>query len=51
MLTLAVAAILVPLFSPRLYIPVDPENPMVVPNAEQTCSLHQEKPCRRYFPG
>ncbi|KAJ7134490.1 P-loop containing nucleoside triphosphate hydrolase protein [Mycena epipterygia] len=39
MLTLAVAAILVPLFSPRLYIPVDPENPMVAPNAEQTCSL------------
>ncbi|KAJ7459762.1 hypothetical protein FB451DRAFT_558591 [Mycena latifolia] len=38
-LALAVAGIVVPLFSPRLYIPVDPENPMVEPNAEQTCPL------------
>ncbi|KAJ7212213.1 P-loop containing nucleoside triphosphate hydrolase protein [Mycena pura] len=38
-LVLIVAAVVVPLTRPRLYIPVDPENPMVQPNAEQTCSL------------
>ncbi|KAJ6584918.1 multidrug resistance-associated ABC transporter [Mycena capillaripes] len=38
-LVLAIAAIVIPLARPRLYIPVDPENPMVKPNAEQTCSL------------
>ncbi|KAJ7696072.1 multidrug resistance-associated ABC transporter [Mycena rosella] len=38
-LALAVAAVLVPLLRPRLYMPVDPENPMPEPNAEQTASL------------
>ncbi|KAJ7758491.1 P-loop containing nucleoside triphosphate hydrolase protein, partial [Mycena maculata] len=36
---LAVAAVVVPLSSPRRYIPADPENPMAEPNAEQTSSL------------
>ncbi|KAF8904793.1 hypothetical protein CPB84DRAFT_1772829 [Gymnopilus junonius] len=29
----------VPLFIPRRYIPVDPKNPMAVPNVELTCSI------------
>ncbi|KAJ7645453.1 multidrug resistance-associated ABC transporter [Mycena polygramma] len=44
-LVLAVAAIAIPLFRPRLYIPVDPENPMSTPNAEQTCSLFSSLTC------
>ncbi|KAF8182307.1 multidrug resistance-associated ABC transporter [Pholiota molesta] len=34
-----VTAVLIPLFVPTKYIPVDPKNPMPVPNAEQTTSL------------
>ncbi|KAJ7778321.1 hypothetical protein B0H16DRAFT_1711830 [Mycena metata] len=34
-----VAAVIVPLYIPRLYIPVNPKNPMPVPNPEQTASL------------
>ncbi|KAF7319288.1 ATP-binding cassette transporter [Mycena chlorophos] len=37
--TVFVAAIVVPLFIPRQYIPVDPKNPMPVPNPEQSASL------------
>jgi hypothetical protein len=33
-----VGGVLVPLFVPRQYIPVDPRDPAPVPNAEQTCS-------------
>ncbi|KAJ7288436.1 P-loop containing nucleoside triphosphate hydrolase protein [Mycena rebaudengoi] len=36
---LAVASVLLPLATPQAYIPVDVTNPMVKPNAEQTCSL------------
>ncbi|KAJ7794180.1 P-loop containing nucleoside triphosphate hydrolase protein [Mycena olivaceomarginata] len=36
---LAVAAVVIPLSMPRPYIPLDPENPMVEPNPEQTASL------------
>ncbi|KAF9522597.1 multidrug resistance-associated ABC transporter [Crepidotus variabilis] len=36
---LALTAIFIPLFVPRKYIPVDPENPMPVPNPEQTASI------------
>ncbi|KAK7064563.1 ATP-binding cassette transporter [Favolaschia claudopus] len=36
---LVVAAAVVPLFVPRHYIPVDPKNPMPVPNPEQTASI------------
>ncbi|KAF5323760.1 hypothetical protein D9619_012892 [Psilocybe cf. subviscida] len=36
---LAVTAIVVPLFIPRRYVPVDPKDPMPVANAEQTSSL------------
>ncbi|KAJ6512183.1 multidrug resistance-associated ABC transporter [Mycena vitilis] len=43
-LVLAVAAIAIPLFRPRSYIPVDLENPMS-PNAEQTCSLFASLTC------
>ncbi|KAF9483590.1 hypothetical protein BDN70DRAFT_990288 [Pholiota conissans] len=32
-------AILIPLFIPRRYIPVDPKDPMPVPNPEQTASI------------
>ncbi|KAF7365323.1 hypothetical protein MVEN_00404300 [Mycena venus] len=38
-LVLAVAAVVIPLSTPRSYVPMDPENPMAKPNAEQTCSL------------
>jgi hypothetical protein len=37
--TLFVAAVVVPLFIPRQYIPVDPKNPMPMPNPEQTASI------------
>ncbi|KAJ7119364.1 hypothetical protein C8R43DRAFT_1112474 [Mycena crocata] len=37
--SLLVGAAIVPLFVPRQYIPVDPKNPMPVPNAEQTASI------------
>jgi hypothetical protein len=30
--------VIVPLFMPRTYIPVDPKNPMTEPNPEQVCS-------------
>ncbi|KAJ6462020.1 hypothetical protein C8R47DRAFT_1225647 [Mycena vitilis] len=36
---LFVAAALVPLFIPRQYVPVDPKNPMAVPNPEQTAPI------------
>ncbi|PPR05406.1 hypothetical protein CVT24_008020 [Panaeolus cyanescens] len=32
-------AVIIPLFIPRRYIPVDPKDPMEVPNPEQTCSI------------
>jgi ABC-type multidrug transport system fused ATPase/permease subunit len=32
-------AVIIPLFIPRQYVPVDPKNPMPEPNPEQTCSL------------
>ncbi|KAH9480752.1 ATP-binding cassette transporter abc4 [Psilocybe cubensis] len=35
---LAFIAIFIPLFCPRPYIPVDPKNPMPIPNPEQTSS-------------
>ncbi|KAJ7275433.1 multidrug resistance-associated ABC transporter [Mycena haematopus] len=38
-LALLTAAVIVPLFIPRPYIPVDPKNPMPVPNPEQTASI------------
>jgi hypothetical protein len=38
-ITLVIAAVIVPLFIPRQYIPVDPKNPMPVPNPEQTASI------------
>ncbi|KAJ6604251.1 hypothetical protein DFH09DRAFT_1300496 [Mycena vulgaris] len=37
--TLIIAAAVIPLFIPRQYIPVDPKNPMPVPNPEQTASI------------
>ncbi|KAJ7693691.1 P-loop containing nucleoside triphosphate hydrolase protein, partial [Mycena rosella] len=37
--TLVIGAAVVPLFIPRQYIPVDPKNPMPVPNPEQTASI------------
>ncbi|KAJ7071468.1 hypothetical protein C8F01DRAFT_1317436 [Mycena amicta] len=37
--TLLVGAVVVPLFSPRVYTPVDPKCPMPVPNPEQTASI------------
>ncbi|KAF7306582.1 ATP-binding cassette transporter [Mycena indigotica] len=36
---LVIAAVVVPLFIPRAYVPVDPKNPMPVPNPEQTASI------------
>ncbi|KAJ7472355.1 hypothetical protein B0H11DRAFT_1867129 [Mycena galericulata] len=36
---LGIAAVVLPLVEPRQYIPVDPLNPMPVPNAEQTASI------------
>ncbi|KAJ7634724.1 P-loop containing nucleoside triphosphate hydrolase protein [Roridomyces roridus] len=38
LIVLTVAAVVVPLLTPRTYVPVDPLNPMPVPNAEQTAS-------------
>ncbi len=38
-ITLAITAIVIPLFVPREYIPVDPNNPAEVPNAEQVTPL------------
>ncbi|KDR83043.1 hypothetical protein GALMADRAFT_866150 [Galerina marginata CBS 339.88] len=37
--TLFGTAVIIPLFVPRRYTPIDPKNPMPVPNDEQTCSL------------
>ncbi|KAF5317511.1 hypothetical protein D9619_013131 [Psilocybe cf. subviscida] len=36
---LILSALIIPLFIPRRYVPVDPKDPMPVPNAEQTCSI------------
>ncbi|KAJ7169514.1 hypothetical protein C8R46DRAFT_1217207 [Mycena filopes] len=36
---LIVAVVIIPLFIPRMYVAVDPKNPMPVPNPEQTASL------------
>ncbi|KAJ7801014.1 hypothetical protein B0H14DRAFT_2161358, partial [Mycena olivaceomarginata] len=36
---LFVTAVIIPLFTPRQYIPVDPLNPMKVPNPEPTASI------------
>ncbi|PPQ81919.1 hypothetical protein CVT24_010441 [Panaeolus cyanescens] len=36
---LCISAIIVPLFIPRIYVPIDPKNPMEVPNPEQTASI------------
>ncbi|KAF9040099.1 P-loop containing nucleoside triphosphate hydrolase protein [Panaeolus papilionaceus] len=36
---LFVVAIVIPLFIPRRYVPVNPEEPMEITNPEQTCSL------------
>ncbi|KAJ7445245.1 hypothetical protein FB451DRAFT_1376173 [Mycena latifolia] len=36
---LFISGVVIPLFTPRQYIPVDPLNPMEVPNPEQTASL------------
>ncbi|KAJ6555073.1 hypothetical protein DFH09DRAFT_1318263 [Mycena vulgaris] len=33
------SAVVIPVFTPRQYIPVDPLNPMAVPNPEQTASI------------
>ncbi|KAF8953101.1 multidrug resistance-associated ABC transporter [Flammula alnicola] len=35
---LTITAIVIPLFIPRRYVPIDPKNPMPVPNPEQTAS-------------
>ncbi|KAJ7868848.1 P-loop containing nucleoside triphosphate hydrolase protein, partial [Mycena leptocephala] len=39
LILLGIVAVLLPLVEPRLYTPVDPLNPMPVPNAEQTASI------------
>ncbi|KAJ7667031.1 hypothetical protein B0H17DRAFT_1210523 [Mycena rosella] len=36
---LFISGVAIPLFTPRQYIPVDPLNPMEVPNPEQTASI------------
>ncbi|PPQ64837.1 hypothetical protein CVT24_008202 [Panaeolus cyanescens] len=36
---LSIAAVIVPLFIPRVYVPIDAKNPMEVPNPEQTASI------------
>ncbi|KAF8956519.1 multidrug resistance-associated ABC transporter [Flammula alnicola] len=36
---LSITAVVIPFFVPRRYVPVDPKDPMPVPNDEQTCSL------------
>ncbi|KAJ7078086.1 hypothetical protein C8R44DRAFT_992812 [Mycena epipterygia] len=38
LIALALAAVVIPLVTPRAYVPVDPMNPMPKPNAEQTAS-------------
>ncbi|KAJ7675294.1 hypothetical protein B0H17DRAFT_1207802 [Mycena rosella] len=38
LVALALAAVAIPLVTPRTYVPVDPANPMPAPNAEQTAS-------------
>ncbi|KAJ7784670.1 multidrug resistance-associated ABC transporter [Mycena metata] len=40
-LLLFIAGVVLPLASPRRYIPVNPEKPMAQPNAEQTCSTFE----------
>ncbi|KAF8956542.1 P-loop containing nucleoside triphosphate hydrolase protein, partial [Flammula alnicola] len=35
---LTITAVMIPLFIPRRYVPIDPKNPMPVPNPEQTAS-------------
>ncbi|KAJ7049448.1 hypothetical protein C8F01DRAFT_1352344 [Mycena amicta] len=37
--TLFVTSGIIPLMMPRKYVPLDPQNPMPVPNAEQTASI------------
>ncbi|KAJ7062926.1 P-loop containing nucleoside triphosphate hydrolase protein, partial [Mycena amicta] len=37
--TLFVTSGIIPLVMPRTYVPLDPQNPMPVPNAEQTASI------------
>ncbi|KJA25244.1 hypothetical protein HYPSUDRAFT_37726 [Hypholoma sublateritium FD-334 SS-4] len=39
LVVLFITAVLIPLFVPNIYVPMDPKDPMPVPNAEQTCSL------------
>ncbi|KAJ6612652.1 P-loop containing nucleoside triphosphate hydrolase protein [Mycena sp. CBHHK59/15] len=39
LITLGLSGVIIPLLIPRTYVPVDPKNPMPVPNAEQTASL------------
>ncbi|KAJ6595665.1 P-loop containing nucleoside triphosphate hydrolase protein [Mycena vulgaris] len=38
LIALTLAAVIIPLVTPRTYVPVDPNNPMPEPNAEQTAS-------------
>ncbi|KAJ7347435.1 hypothetical protein DFH08DRAFT_1002337 [Mycena albidolilacea] len=38
LITLTLAAVIIPLVTPRVYVPVDPAHPMPVPNPEQTAS-------------
>ncbi|KAK7062494.1 ATP-binding cassette transporter [Favolaschia claudopus] len=38
LVTLTLAAVVIPLVTPRAYVPVDPNNPMPVPSPEQTAS-------------
>ncbi|KAJ7691733.1 P-loop containing nucleoside triphosphate hydrolase protein [Mycena rosella] len=38
LVVLTLAAVVIPLVTPRTYVPVDPTNPMAEPNAEQTAS-------------
>ncbi|KAJ6559868.1 P-loop containing nucleoside triphosphate hydrolase protein [Mycena capillaripes] len=40
LIALTLAAVIIPLVTPRAYIPVDPENPMPIPNPEQTADLN-----------
>ncbi|KAF7352122.1 ATP-binding cassette transporter [Mycena venus] len=39
LIALTLAAVIIPLVTPRTYVPVDPNNPMPSPNPEQTASL------------
>ncbi|KAF7325835.1 ATP-binding cassette transporter [Mycena kentingensis (nom. inval.)] len=39
LVALFIAAVAIPLVTPRLYVPVDPNNPMEKPNPEQTASI------------